>query len=70
MMILKWQFINNIFTQEVDVDLEDDSEAITENDLQLICDLFYLPCEHGPEVNTQVIFGHFILWFWDKMHFI
>ena len=34
---------------DVELDLED-SDAITENDLQLICDLFYLPCEHGPEV--------------------
>jgi protein O-GlcNAcase/histone acetyltransferase len=33
---------------QVQLNLEN-SDAITENDLQLICDLFYLPCEHGPE---------------------
>jgi len=28
---------------------DQDLDAINEHDLQLICDLFYLPCEHGPE---------------------
>jgi hypothetical protein len=25
--------------------------ALTLADIQLICDLFYLPCEHGPKVR-------------------
>ena len=39
---------------DVELDLED-SDAITEYDLQLICDLFYLPCEHGPEVINRLL---------------
>ena len=30
---------------------EEDSDVITVYDLQLICDLFYLPSEHGPKVH-------------------
>jgi hypothetical protein len=30
---------------------EEDQSSLTLSDLQLICDLFYLPCEHGPKVE-------------------
>ena len=35
------------------VDEEEDSDAMTVNDLQLLCDLFYLPSEHGPKVSSH-----------------
>lgn len=41
----------------------DDPDAITEYDLELFCDLFYLPCEHGPkaiEILTE--------FYWLKTH--
>ena len=33
-------------------EVEEDSDLVSEKDLELICDLFYLPCEHGPKVRT------------------
>ena len=30
----------------------EDPLALNVNDLELICDLFYLPCEHGPKVSV------------------
>ena len=32
----------------------DDPQALNVNDLELLCDLFYLPCEHGPKVRDFV----------------
>ena len=31
---------------------KEDPSSLTLSDLQLICDLFYLPCEHGPKVPS------------------
>ena len=35
---------------------EDANGSLTVQEVELICDLFYLPCEHGPKVINQTIF--------------
>ena len=32
----------------------EDPQVLNVNDLELLCDLFYLPCEHGPKVGKFV----------------
>ena len=31
----------------------EDPQVLNVNDLELLCDLFYLPCEHGQKVSNQ-----------------
>ena len=43
-----------------------DNATLTVQDINLLCDLFYLPCEHGPKVNKiyktrKLFFDHFDL---------
>ena len=40
----------------------EDPQALTVNDLELICDLFYLPCEHGPKVSNLIVLFSFCIW--------
>ena len=34
---------------------DDESDSVSHKDLELICDLFYLPCEHGPKVVAAIM---------------
>ena len=33
----------------------EDPQVLNVNDLELLCDLFYLPCEHGPKVSNLFV---------------
>ena len=41
----------------------EDPQSLNVNDLELLCDLFYLPCEHGPKVSNLFVLFILLHWF-------